>query len=165
MPLMPETPLLGKTSDIAESNKPIPASGSVRTDQASATIIASVHVIFTAGLEPWSITTMPNNSALQPSAILFSSIRQSGATVPSRYISSVSCPHCGQHKLKRIRRRRVDRLLGSFVTLRRFTCCELGCRWQGNLIKKRTGVRSPLSVSGVNALMFGFALLLIRVFA
>jgi hypothetical protein len=102
---------------------------------------------------------MPKDVARQPSAILFSSIRQGCATGRSRYLSSVSCPQCGQHKLKRIRRRTVDRLLGWFATLRRFKCCDLRCRWEGNLVKKRSAKRSPLSVAGVSTIVFSAALL------
>ena len=102
---------------------------------------------------------MPNDTIHPQNSILFSSIRQGSATVRSRYLSSVSCPHCGQHKLQRIHRRLVDRLLGSFVTLRRFKCCDSRCHWEGNLVQKRTATLSPLADAGTNAIVFSSALL------
>lgn len=102
---------------------------------------------------------MPNDSTNPPSAILFSSVQQgSGAAGRSRHYASVSCPHCGQPMLKRIRRRTVDRLLGLFVTLRRFQCCASRCQWEGNLVKKRGTTRTAISVAGATAIGFGAAL-------
>ena len=66
----------------------------------------------------------------------------------------MACPDCGQHKLQNIRRRSVDRFLGLFVTLRRFECHNARCRWEGNLVKRRTDGRAPFSVSGGHTVVF-----------
>jgi len=57
----------------------------------------------------------------------------------------------------------VDRLLGSFITLRRFKCYDFRCHWEGNLVQKRTAKRSPLSLAGAGAIVFSAALLTIVV--
>lgn len=69
----------------------------------------------------------------QQDSVIYSSIAHSRN---QRY-ASVSCPECGRRELQRVPRRLVDRLLGMFVTLRRFHCGDRHCNWTGNLIKPR----------------------------
>lgn len=48
------------------------------------------------------------------------------------------CPRCGAGGLVRVQRRAVDRLLGLFVSIRRYRCTHVECGWEGNLrIKPR----------------------------
>lgn len=46
------------------------------------------------------------------------------------------CPSCNAHAV-RIRRRLVDLILSSFVTVNRYRCCSATCGWEGNLRLKR----------------------------
>ncbi len=52
--------------------------------------------------------------------------------------ASSACPRCGQHRLVQVSRRGIDRFIGLFVSLRRFRCKNMECRWEGNLVKSRT---------------------------
>lgn len=42
------------------------------------------------------------------------------------------CPRCGATGLVRVQRRAVDRLLGLFVSIRRYRCTHVECGWEGN---------------------------------
>ena len=97
---------------------------------------------------------MPYDSESAPSSILYSSIPQDSAGVRDKTKAPVACPDCGHHKLQTIQRRSVDRFMGLFVTLRRFECHNNRCRWEGNLVNRRTDGRVPFSVSGAHAVGF-----------
>lgn len=46
------------------------------------------------------------------------------------------CPRCGATGVVRVPRRAVDRLLGLFMSLRRYRCTHVECGWEGNLRHK-----------------------------
>ncbi len=70
-----------------------------------------------------------------------------------------ACPQCGQHRLVPVTRRWVDRLVGLFVSLRRFRCKNMECRWEGNLVKsrmlRRTVGQVPKMEKQIDWLMLG----------
>ncbi len=78
---------------------------------------------------------MPVATTLKPSSILYSSMHRPSAGHSPSGLDGLTCPGCGQHSLKQIHRRNVDKLLSPFVTLRRFTCRHRQCQWVGNITR------------------------------
>jgi len=70
-----------------------------------------------------------------------------------------ACPQCGQHRLVPVARRWADRLIGLFVSVRRFRCRNMECRWEGNLVKsrmlRRTVGQVPKMEKQIDWLMLG----------
>ncbi len=55
------------------------------------------------------------------------------------------CPRCGNARLKRIRRRVIDRLLSWVYPVRRFACHGFGCDWEGNIARHRLQIQASVS--------------------
>ena len=63
---------------------------------------------------------MPDSVHDRPSCVIHCSLPQPNALHRDGGFASATCPDCGKHSLKRIRRRSVDRFMSTVVASRRF---------------------------------------------
>jgi len=83
--------------------------------------------------------TMSVNLHDKPSCVIYSSLTEPTGLHRDGGFAPVTCPDCGKPSLKRIRRRRVDRLVSMFAASRRFACRDIRCQWVGNLTRNSAG--------------------------